>query len=131
MESGPAGAPVRTRRECRVTLQLGTDTVGVAENDRCREAVAGDRGGLLEHTGGSNGVAAGARLAEIVRPVGQPERPRVHLLLQSRPAREPVFAGQRELSSRQGERGGNRSHAGDRVDVPGLRGAQQVPGLMT
>src|SRR5207237_2021634 len=78
-------------------LQLGTDAVGVAENDGRHEGVVGDGGRLFEHAGGSTDVGANARLAELVGLLGQVEGSRVHLLLQSRPAREPVFAGQREL----------------------------------
>jgi hypothetical protein len=107
-------------------LQLGVDAVGVAEDDGGREAVARERGCLFEHAGGSTPVAADARPEELLCLLGEAECSRVDLVLQSRPAREPVFTRQRELSGGQRERVGDRPEPGDRIGVSGPGGTEEV-----
>src|SRR5262245_8566059 len=92
VERGPAGTRIGTGCEGRIMLQFGADALVVAEDDGGCEAVAGERGCLFEHVGGSSAVAADARLDELVCLLGEAERLRVDFVLQSRPAREPVLA---------------------------------------
>src|SRR5215471_1188642 len=126
VEGGPAGTRVVACGEGRVPLEFGADAVGVAEDDGGCEAVAGERGCLFEHLGGSSGVAADARLDELVRLLGEAERWRVDLVLQSGPAREPVLAGESELGRCERELVGYGRDACDRGGVSGLCGAEEL-----
>jgi hypothetical protein len=55
---------------------------------------------------------------------------RLDLLLQLRPAREAVFAGERELGGREREPIGHAVDTCERVGVAGTGGAEQVLGLV-
>jgi len=75
---------------------------------------------------GSTGVAADAGLDELVCLLAEAELSEVDLVLQSRPAHEPVLARQRELRRSERDLVGHRADTPDRGGISGPGGAEEV-----